>query len=108
MDRDKTVHKSLQEPYLKTNLEVHGARSLRGKDMTGQSDPFATFYLTTNPHARCNTSYKPRTLNPTWNEDFVLDVNSVEQDNLRVDIWDFNPDESVNDKLGKINQVMMN
>ena len=73
--------------------------------MTGQSDPFCTFFLTTNPHARCNTSYKPKTLSPTWNEDFVLDVTSVEQDNLRVDIWDFNPEESVNDKLGKINQV---
>jgi Ca2+-dependent lipid-binding protein len=100
---------------------VHGARNLLGKDMTGQSDPFCTFYLTTNPHARCNTSYKARTLNPTWNEDFVLDVNSVEQvwwrigrhvvtcpvqDSLRVDVWDFNPDESVNDKLGKINQVI--
>ena len=31
------------------------------------------------PATRCNTSYKPKTLNPTWNEDFVLDVNSVEQ-----------------------------
>ena len=41
-----------EEPYLKTNLEVHGARNLLGKDMTGQSDPFCTFYLTTNPHAR--------------------------------------------------------
>jgi len=94
-----------EEPYLKTNLEVHGAKNLLGKDMTGQSDPFCTFYLTTNPHARCNTSYKPKTLNPTWNEDFVLDVNSVEQDCLRVDVWDFNDEESVNDKFGKINQV---
>jgi len=94
-----------EEPYLKTNLEVHGARNLIGKDISGQSDPFCTFYLTTNPLARYNTSYKPRTLNPTWNEDFVLDVNSVEQDCLRVDIWDFNPEESVNEKLNKINQV---
>lgn len=94
-----------EEPYLKTNLEVHSARNLIGKDMTGQSDPFCTFYLTTNPHARYNTSYKPRTLNPAWNEEFVLDVNSVEQDSLRLDCWDFNPEESVNEKLGKINQV---
>jgi len=94
-----------EEPYLKTNLEVHSARNLIGKDISGQSDPFCTFYLTTNPHARYNTSYKPRTLNPTWNEDFVLDVNSVEQDCLRVDVWDFNPEESVNEKLNKINQV---
>ena len=57
---------------MKCNLEVHGARSLRGKDISGLSDPFCTFYLSTNPHARYNTSYKPKTLNPTWNEDFVL------------------------------------
>ena len=103
---------------------------------------FSTWRITAT---RCNTSYKPKTLNPTWNEDFVLDVNSVEQvvpilktwqkcdliwlstyfvlfpvekrkfewffktvclkDNLRVDVWDFNDEESVNDKFGKINQV---
>ena len=27
------------------------------------------------------------------------------KDNLRVDVWDFNDEESVNDKFGKINQV---
>lgn len=62
----------LQEPYLKANLEILEARDLLGKDMSGSSDPFCTFYLTTNPLARFNTSYKPRTLNPVWEEDFVL------------------------------------
>ena len=33
------------------------------------------------------------------------DVNSVDQDSLRLDVWDFNPEESVNEKLNKINQV---
>lgn len=94
-----------EEPYLKLNLELHAARDLKGKSITGNSDPFCTFYLTTNPVSRYNTSYKPRTLNPAWNEDFVLDVNSIEQDNLRVDVWDFNPEESVNEKLKKINDV---
>ncbi len=61
-----------EEPYLKANLEIVEARNLIGKDMSGSSDPFCTCYLTTNPHTRCNTSYKPRTLNPQWNEDFVL------------------------------------
>ncbi len=61
-----------EEPYLKANLEIHSARELVGKDMSGSSDPFCTFYLTTNPLSRFNTSYKPRTLNPEWNEDFVL------------------------------------
>ena len=33
------------------------------------------------------------------------DVNSVEQDAMRLDVWDFNPEESVNEKLNKINLV---
>ena len=61
-----------QEPYLKLNLEILEARDLIGKDMSGSSDPFCTLYLTTNPLARHYTSYKARTLNPAWNEDFVL------------------------------------
>ena len=36
---------------------------------------------------------------------YSRDVNSIEQDSLRVDVWDFNPEESVNDKLKKINDV---
>ena len=36
---------------------------------------------------------------------YSRDVNSVEQDCLRIDVWDFNPEESVNEKLNKFNQV---
>ena len=61
-----------EEPYLKANVEIFEARRLLGKDMLGSSDPYCTFYLTTNPLARYNTSYKPKTLDPIWNEDFVL------------------------------------
>eukprot|EP00095_Tigriopus_kingsejongensis_P002464 maker-scaffold1069_size64751-snap-gene-0.15 protein:Tk02464 transcript:maker-scaffold1069_size64751-snap-gene-0.15-mRNA-1 annotation:"GJ14122" len=94
-----------EEPYLKANLEIVEARNLIGKDMSGSSDPFCTFYLTTNPLSRFNTSYKARTLSPVWNEEFVLDVNSVDQDSLRIDIWDFNPEENVSDKFRKINEI---
>ena len=61
-----------EEPYLKANVEIFEAKNLPGKDMLGLSDPYCTFYLTTNPLARYNTSYKPKTLAPIWNEDFVL------------------------------------
>ena len=60
----KTMFSFIQEPYLKANLEIFEARGLIGKDISGNSDPFCTFYLTTNPLARYNTSYKARTLNP--------------------------------------------
>lgn len=62
----------MQEPYLKANLEIVEARELIGKDSAGRSDPFCTFYLTTNPLLRFNTSYKDKTLDPQWGEDFVL------------------------------------
>ncbi len=61
-----------EEPYLKANVEIIEAKGLIGKDMLGSSDPYCTFYLTTNPLARYNTSYKPKTLDPTWGEEFVL------------------------------------
>ena len=61
-----------EEPYLKANVEIFEAKGLIGKDMLGSSDPYCTFYLTTNPLARYNTSYKPKTLDPCWNEDYVL------------------------------------
>ncbi|XP_023347042.1 protein unc-13 homolog 4B, partial [Eurytemora carolleeae] len=109
---EQTKHQQLldtatmkEEPCLKLNLEIHSAKNLIGKDISGNSDPFCTFYLSSNPLARNNTSYKPRTLNPTWNEEYALDVNSIEQDQLRLDVWDFNPEENVTEKFKKINEV---
>ena len=32
-------------------------------------------------------------------------VNSVDNDCLRVDVWDFNPEEKVGDKFRKINEI---
>ena len=34
---------------------------------------------------------------------FPRDVNSVDEDSMRLDVWDFNPEESVIEKLNKIN-----
>ena len=41
----------------------------------------------------------------SFTENYFRDVNSVDQDGLRLDVWDFNPEETVNEKLNKINQV---
>ncbi len=36
---------------------------------------------------------------------FFSDVNSVEHDNLRIDVWDFNPEENVSEKFRKISEI---
>ena len=51
------------------------------------------------------THYKARTLSPKWNEEFILDVNRIDDDALRIDVWDFNWDENVTDKFRKINEI---
>ena len=51
------------------------------------------------------THYKARTLSPKWNEEFILDVNRIDEDALRIDVWDFNWDENVTDKFRKINEI---
>ena len=48
---------------------------------------------------------KARTLSPKWNEEFILDVNRIDDDALRIDVWDFNWDENVTDKFRKINEI---
>ena len=36
---------------------------------------------------------------------FDSDVNSVEHDNLRIDVWDFNPEENVSEKFKKFGDI---
>ena len=36
---------------------------------------------------------------------FGSDVNSVEHDNLRIDVWDFNPEENVSEKFKKFGDI---
>ena len=36
---------------------------------------------------------------------FFRDVNSVEHDSLRIDVWDFNPEENVSEKFKKFGDI---
>ena len=36
---------------------------------------------------------------------FFRDVNSVDHDNLRIDVWDFNPEENVSEKFKKFGDI---
>ncbi|XP_046862881.1 BAI1-associated protein 3-like isoform X2 [Xenia sp. Carnegie-2017] len=51
------------------------------------------------------TSVRRKTLNPKWNEIFILKVNDVMKETLHLDIWDHDEDTAFLDKENKITQI---
>ncbi|RZC32407.1 unc-13 -like, partial [Asbolus verrucosus] len=106
-------HKELLEkaekkeaPEILINVEVIEAKDLRPKDSNGLSDPFVTLYLASNTAHRYNTSVKTATLSPTWEEHFALPISENRNDDtLCIEVWDFDPAESVKEKFGKFFDV---
>ncbi|CAH1967098.1 unnamed protein product [Acanthoscelides obtectus] len=95
-----------EAPDRMINVEVIEAKDLRPKDSNGMSDPFVTLYLSSNMSHRYNTSVKTMTLNPVWEEHFALPITeNTADENLCLEVWDFDPAESVKEKLGKIFDV---
>ena len=73
-----------EKPERKLNISVLRARNLAGKDNLASSpeaevskgNPFVTFYLKSRPYEVKNTNTQPPNLNPMWNENFVLKLES--------------------------------
>lgn len=61
-----------EPPNVRLNVEIIKAENLMSKDSNGLSDPFVTLYLESNGSHRYNSSVKPATLNPIWEEHFSL------------------------------------
>uniref|UniRef100_A0A1B6MMV1 C2 domain-containing protein n=1 Tax=Graphocephala atropunctata TaxID=36148 RepID=A0A1B6MMV1_9HEMI len=97
--------KSKEPPNILLNVQIVEAKELRPKDANGLSDPFCTLYLTSAPTHRYNTSVKEQTLNPLWEEHFSLPVDSPGDDILCLEVWDFDPAETVREKMTKITDV---
>ncbi|XP_044262026.1 protein unc-13 homolog 4B isoform X2 [Tribolium madens] len=95
-----------EAPEFLINVEVIEAKDLKPKDSNGLSDPFVTLYLASNTSHRYNTSVKYGTLVPTWEEHFALPIseNSLD-DTLCIEVWDFDPAESVKEKFGRFFDV---
>uniref|UniRef100_A0A0A9YAH0 Protein unc-13 D n=1 Tax=Lygus hesperus TaxID=30085 RepID=A0A0A9YAH0_LYGHE len=94
-----------EAPSILLNVEVIQAKELYPKDANGLSDPFVTLYLNRNSSHRYNTSVKTETLNPCWEEYFSLPAEDTSEDSLVVEVWDFDPAETVSDKIGKLTGV---
>ncbi|KAH9919105.1 tricalbin [Fomitopsis serialis] len=73
-------------------VDLLDAHDLLAVDRGGKSDPFAVFQL--NGHKVYKSQTKKKTLNPEWNEDFVVQVPSRVSADFIVDVYDW-------DQLGK-------
>lgn len=94
-----------EAPKIVLNVEVMEAQDLKPKDSNGKCDPFCTLYLSSATQHRYNTSVKTETLTPSWEEHFSLPVHSATDDVLFVEVWDFDPAETVREKMGKLTDV---
>jgi len=94
-----------EAPNILLNVEVIEAKDLRPKDANGLSDPFCTLFLTSSTAHRYNTSVKQGTLCPLWEEHFSLPVENPADDVLCIEVWDFDPAETVREKMTKIGEV---
>ncbi|XP_068633803.1 protein unc-13 homolog 4B isoform X1 [Battus philenor] len=101
-----TKAEAKEPPELMLNVEVVEAKDLVPKDPNGLSDPFVTIYLMSNSSHRYNTSVKSGTLNPLWEEHFSLPMPAnLHEDSLILEVWDFDPAETVKEKMTKIFEV---
>ncbi|CAH0720003.1 unnamed protein product, partial [Brenthis ino] len=101
-----TQAEAKEPPELMLNVEVVEGKDLVPKDPTGLSDPFVTIYLMSNTAHRYNTSVKSGTLNPVWEEHFSLPMpGNLQEDSLCLEVWDFDPAETVKEKMTKIFEV---
>ncbi|XP_026840158.1 protein unc-13 homolog 4B isoform X2 [Drosophila persimilis] len=63
-----------EPPNVRLNIEIIKAENLLSKDSNGLSDPFVTLYLESRNSHRYNSSVKPATLNPIWEEHFSFKI----------------------------------
>ncbi|XP_049534831.1 protein unc-13 homolog 4B-like isoform X1 [Anopheles darlingi] len=100
------VARNKEAPEIRLNVEIIEAKDLEPKDSNGLSDPFVTMYIASNPNHRYNTSVKSATLDPVWEEHFSLPITEdANEANLIVEVWDFDPAETVREKMNKLFEV---
>ncbi|CAH1712257.1 unnamed protein product [Chironomus riparius] len=95
-----------EPPELRLNIEIIEAKDLNSKDPNGLADPFVTLYIASAPTTRYTSSVKSGTLNPKYEEHFSLPISeNPNDDTLVVEVWDFDPAETIGEKMNKFFDV---
>eukprot|EP00118_Oscarella_pearsei_P016781 m.162435 g.162435 ORF g.162435 m.162435 type:complete len:1179 (+) comp38842_c1_seq6:139-3675(+) len=119
------LKESTKPPKQFLRVSVVEGRDLPAKDANGLSDPYCSLGLvkfdpaTLDGKSKTNhlhnmvpegtklfsTEVIEKNLNPTWNQDFDLEIDDLTTDCLQVDIWDSDTEKTVGDALKNISHV---
>ncbi|XP_006869631.1 PREDICTED: protein unc-13 homolog D [Chrysochloris asiatica] len=120
--------RELQKPMFFLKATVKQAKNILGKDVSGFSDPYCLLGIEQgvgtsggSPGARRRqkavvrdtipeeqthrTQVINQTLNPVWEETFILEFKDIANASFRLDMWDLDTVESVRQKLGELTDL---
>lgn len=118
----------LEKPVFCLKATVKQAKGILGKDVSGFSDPYCLLgieqgvgVLEGSPVSRHRqkavvrhtipeeqthrTQVKSQTLNPVWDETFILEFEDISNASFHLDMWDLDTVESVRQKLGELTDL---
>ncbi|NXI51757.1 UN13D protein, partial [Chloroceryle aenea] len=119
--------KELESPIFCLKATVKEAKGILGKDVSGFSDPYCLLGIDTKSQELAHLDHKKRmkavvkdlipedqihrtqvisqTLNPVWDETFILEFEDMETASFHLDMWDSDMVESVRHKLGELTDL---
>ncbi|KAL1779764.1 unc-13-like D isoform X1 [Sigmodon hispidus] len=118
----------LEKPIFCLKATVKQAKGILGKDVSGFSDPYCLLGIEqgvgiqegspvsrrrqkavvrdTIPEEQTHrTQVKSQTLNPVWDETFILEFEDITNASFHLDMWDLDTVESVRQKLGELTDL---
>ncbi|XP_076399864.1 protein unc-13 homolog D isoform X3 [Peromyscus maniculatus bairdii] len=118
----------LEKPVFCLKATVKQAKGILGKDVSGFSDPYCLLGIEqgvgvpedspvsrhrqkavvrhTIPEEQTHrTQVKSQTLNPVWDETFILEFEDISNASFHLDMWDLDTVESVRQKLGELTDL---
>uniref|UniRef100_A0A6I8QP58 Unc-13 homolog D n=1 Tax=Xenopus tropicalis TaxID=8364 RepID=A0A6I8QP58_XENTR len=122
--------RGLEAPIRCLKVTVKEAKGILGKDVSGFSDPYCLLGIDHRSSGRSRDSSPDRkqkqkavvrntipedrmhrtqiigqTLNPVWNETFILEIEDMEKASFQMDMWDSDDVETVRTKLGDLTDL---